>query len=253
LLTVVPMSAGLSAATAAADEPVKVAGPAAKPSTSSCPGAADFLCDQGGKWVAKKPDAVEKLGEVPGVKQIGELSAAVGKLGEAARKLAKFSPSDITEMWAKKAGQMAVGMMGKIADWQKRVSEPGWNATSWTKQYALMAGLGFIVFAFMLIVVTAKISRSRGEDSISGIALLRSAGIRLWLVPVIIVMAPALLMEMFALASGLADIFADRATGSAGGALDAGMDAVGAMQDTMSNVGGALGAIVLAGLIGIAG
>src|SRR5699024_1645944 len=101
--------------------------------------------------------------------------------------------------------------------------------------------------------VTAKISRSRGEGSISGIALLRSAGIRLWLVPVLIVMAPALLMEMFGVTSGLADVFARQATGSAGSALDAGMDAVGSMHDTMSNVGGALGAIIMAGLIGIAG
>src|SRR5699024_4262503 len=52
--------------------------------------------------------------------------------------------------------------------------------------------------------------------------------------------------------SGLVKVVAEQSAVDAGAAMGAGMDAIGNMDDTMANVGGALGAIIVAALIGIA-
>ncbi|MGH3424181.1 MAG: hypothetical protein ACRDO8_05600, partial [Nocardioidaceae bacterium] len=110
----------------------------------------------------------------------------------------------------------------------------------------IMFALSLLLFAFMLVIVVAKIGGPEG--TVSAAQLLRDSGLKVWLVPVLLAIGPVLLTL---LQSGTTELAKTFATQSEGGSNAAGafLDKMTAVSSGFDSFGGAILALLI--LLGI--
>lgn len=159
----------------------------------------------------------------------------------------EFTPENAVESWAQAAAEGAVSILGKVSVWQDKVKRPAFDSTWWQQQYAIMFGLSLMLFAFLLVVVVAKVGGPDG--SVSAAQLLRDSGLKVWLVPVILALAPVILAMVQGGAAELAKTFARESGDDASNATSDFLQKMTALSTGFDAFGGAILALLI--LLGI--
>lgn len=181
--------------------------------------------------------------------------------GEAAKSLdslvdglSKFTPTGIIQTWAQGAGVWAVNMIGKIQNVAMSAAVPSFNE-GWGRQYAITAALGFLVFAFTLAIVIARLSGAAG-GRVDRMQMIRDAGFSLPFIPTAILGAPAVFILSSGLAVAIAQVFAaqSQADQAATNLSHLVSSVISTATDlSFSGLGGPMAALVIFGIIGLVG
>ncbi|MDO9380939.1 MAG: hypothetical protein Q7T56_19010 [Nocardioidaceae bacterium] len=160
----------------------------------------------------------------------------------------EFTPENAVDSWAQASAEGAVSILGKVSAWQDRVTTPAFDRSWWRDQYAVMFGLSLMLFAFMLVIVVARVGGPDG--SVPAAQLLRDSGLKLWLVPVVLAIAPIVLSLVQGTTAELARSFASETGDGAGGATSEFLDQMTAVSGGFDAFGGAiLALLVLMGIL----
>ncbi|MFY0408621.1 hypothetical protein [Solicola sp. PLA-1-18] len=160
----------------------------------------------------------------------------------------EFTPENAVDSWAQASAEGAVSILGKVSTWQDRVTTPAFDRSWWRDQYAVMFGLSLLLFAFMLVIVVARVGGPDG--SVPAAQLMRDSGLKLWLVPVILAIAPIVLSLVQGTTAELARSFADETGDGAGDATTQFLSRMTAVSGGFDSFGGAiLALLVLMGIL----
>ncbi len=141
---------------------------------------------------------------------LGDLGGALDGLTEA---LSFLNPKNLVESWAKEISSSTIWLIDQISATALNLGTPDFTSSTWASQYAIASALGLLIFAMMLMRVAARVARVT-QDQVEAVELMRDAGMSLWLVPLAIVVAPAVMVMLADLASGLGSVFAEQRAGS---------------------------------------
>lgn len=172
----------------------------------------------------------------------GAHSVGLGGLWDTADSTVKtinaLSPQNFLDTWAQGLCSAVVFILAFIEATAEKLATPAYDQQWWADQYAVSFGLSLVVFAFLLLLVTAKISGS--ETPVSGVELLRQAGVRIPFVVPAIVAGPAVLYSVQQLAAELTKAFALESEKDGHGAIGALMKYLKAHAGNWGTFGGTI-------------
>lgn len=236
----VALALGITASGASATQASVATAPvASKKDCGDAPLPIKIACETKNAAESAVKDPKKALGSA-----VGSLKDAASAFDKARQAFEKFTPAGFMGEIAKNAGQWAVSMVNKIQEYSLKASKPRVNEQGWLGRYAVMSGVGFIIFAFTMLLVTARVASSGGRD-VSSMMLLRQAGVSLWTVPVGIVMGPAVIITLSGLFGDLTKSFIKLNQESAATKnIEALVDQLATSADnSFTGLGGPLGAV----------
>lgn len=149
-----------------------------------------------------------------------------------------LSPTNFLDTWAQGLCSAVVFVLAFIEVTAEKLGTPAYDQQWWATQYAVSFGLSMIVFAFLMLFITAKIGTSDG--SVSGIELLRKSGIRVIFVFPACMAAPAVLYSVQQVAAQLTRTFAAQSEQDGHGAIGALMTYLKQHAGDWGNFGGTI-------------
>lgn len=232
-----------AASTTAAVAPLTAAStsslPQRPPRNAACkllPKAARAACDA----------AAGVASHVPGVGAVvAGANSAAGLADSAAKTLEKFNPANIPETWAKAAARSSADVLAGTQSVMLELSHPNLKQQWFSRQYAVVWGIGLVLMAFSLVFTGAKLAQG-GPDAADA---LRSAGVRATSFMPVCTIMPALVALLVALSYELAGWFGHQATGEAQTAIHWYVKSLASMQGMDGILGGAMSLLVVAGLV----
>lgn len=207
--------------------------PATAASTATGIGCPKVFCDP----VVNSAKAIEGA-------TVGKVKNSIDAATNTVKAIKDFSPSNIAESWAQQMAESAVGMMGKAQGWIEAVHKPAFDTQWFAKQYAVMFGLSLIIFAFMLTWVGAKVADSRNGMG-GGLEMVKEAGFKIWAIPLVLALGPALLSTFSDVATALSRVFGDEAGKDAGDSMTALTMKMQSFSNGFGSIGGAVVAMVV--------
>lgn len=203
----------------------------AAPMGGGCGIIPDVVCS-GGHAVVK--------GVGNGLKKIPGVGTVIDMAEGAYHTIDSLSPSNFLDTWAQGLCHAVIFTMTFIESTAEQLGKPAFDQGWWRAQYAVSFGLGLILLAFLLPVVTAKIGGPEG--SVSGVELLRQSGWRMVFVVPACAFAPAFMYALEQLGTALTKSFASSASVEAKGAVGSLLNA---METEAGDGWGAFGGTVM--------
>ncbi len=174
--------------------------------TPAAPAQADVKCPPGFSGI------MCKVGKhIPGVESVAEgVGGLVGKSAAATKAINDVSDGNFLNTWAKGMAGAVTFLLTFIETTAEKLTEPAFGQDWWISQYAVSFALALIMLAFMLVLISARMSTA--GQSVSSIELLRQSGARLIFVVPAIAAGPGVLYSVQQLAGDLTKSFATEAT-----------------------------------------